>query len=659
MSDSNVRPFRLSEDYIADYVSKPVPWGPLGYITYKRTYSRLLSETIPSMTGTEEWHQTCRRVIEGMFTLQKKHCKMLGLPWDDARAQRTAKDAYDRLFNLKWTPPGRGLWMMGTEFASERTGACLFNCAMVSTLDIDTRGSRPFEWAMDALCLGVGVGFDVRGAGKLTIKSPSNIWSSAMDHIHIVPDTREGWAESTGVLINAFFQGKPLPHFDYSLIRAKGMPIRGFGGVSSGAGPLIELHDSLRALLLSRVDCKITSVDIVDLFNLIGRAVVSGNVRRSAQIALGSKDDMPYLTMKNNAEQLAHHRWCSNNSLVAELGMDYSWHAQQSQVNGEPGYVWLDNGRHYGRIKDGYGDHDLDVIGTNPCGEIFLENMELCNIVDVHLQNHTDIEDLKRTIKVAYLYSKSVTLANTHWPETNQVMLKNRRIGTGITGVAQAINKFGYRKLLQMLDVLYGYTKSLDKLYSSWLCVPQSRKITTVKPSGSVSLLSGATSGIHFPEAEYYIRRIRFSQDSEYVDQLQTLGYKVELDQYSPNTVCVEFPIHEPYFYKAKNEVTIWQQAQLAADMQNRWADNAVSITATFQDYEAKDLARVLETYEDRLKCISFLRYKETGYVQAPYEAITQETYEASASQTQPFSNLSTNTAGIGEKYCANDVCAI
>ena len=133
---SNIRRFFLSENFIDQYKNKEVPWGPLGYVTFKRTYSRRLSEFNPDEKGTEEWYQTCRRVIEGMFNIQKRHVILFGLEWNDAKAQRTAIEAYDRLFNLKWTPPGRGLWMMGTKFVEEKTGAGLFNCAFRSTKDI-------------------------------------------------------------------------------------------------------------------------------------------------------------------------------------------------------------------------------------------------------------------------------------------------------------------------------------------------------------------------------------------------------------------------------------------------------------------------------------------------------------------------------------------
>ena len=168
----NIRRFRLSDTFIEPYKEREVPWGPLGYVTFKRTYARRLSEFETGAEGTEEWWQTCRRVIEGMFNMQKQHVFLLGLEWVDSKAPATAKDAYDRLFNLKWTPPGRGLWMMGTKFVEERTAAGLFNCAFRSTKDLPYKGGYLFAWMMDALMVGIGVGFDTEGAGRVTIREP-------------------------------------------------------------------------------------------------------------------------------------------------------------------------------------------------------------------------------------------------------------------------------------------------------------------------------------------------------------------------------------------------------------------------------------------------------------------------------------------------------
>jgi len=651
---THIRRFKLSDTFIEQYKDREVPWGPLGYITFKRTYARRLSEFNEEATGTEEWFQTCRRVIEGMFDMQKQHVYKLGLEWNDAKSQKTAKDAYDRLFTLKWTPPGRGLWMMGTKFVNERTAAGLFNCAFRSTREINTRGGYLFSWMMDALMLGIGVGFDTLGAGTLIIQKPDLTGDT-----HIVPDSREGWVDSVKILLNGFFHGAKVPKFDYSAIRPYGAPIHGFGGTSSGSGPLEELHYSLMKLYYGRVGQEITSVDIVDTENLIGRCVVAGNVRRSAALALGNHEDRDYLQMKNDQEKLAHHRWGSNNSFHAIVGQDYTWHAEQSQKNGEPGYIWLDNARTRGRFADPPRDDDKNVMGFNPCVEQQLEDAELCCLVETFPAKHDTYEDYLATLKIAYLYGKTVTLANTHWAETNAKMLKNRRIGLSQSGVVQAFNKFGRRKLMEWCDNAYEHVKGLDAKYSDWLCIPKSVRMTSIKPSGTVSLLNGSTPGIHYPEDEFYLRRIRFAADSDMLPALEEAGYKIEPDHYSPNTMCVEFPVREEHFVKGKREITMWEQLEIAAQYQHYWADNSVSITVTFKPEEAADLKTALEMYETRLKAVSFLRYEETGYVQAPYEPISEEEYEEMSKGITPIHRFATDEGGAGTKFCDSDHCEL
>jgi ribonucleoside-triphosphate reductase len=654
IGDINIRRFRLSDQFISGYKDADVPWGPVGYVTFKRTYARRLSETEPGTKGTEEWYQTCRRVIEGMFDMQKKHASSLGLEWNDAKAQRTAKEAYDRLFNLKWTPPGRGLWMMGTKFIYEKTGAGLFNCAFRSTRDLSVKGGYLFAWMMDALMLGIGVGFDTLGAGTFTVKEPQ--WTN---DIHMIEDSREGWVNSIQMILDGFIFGKKVPKFDFSLIRPEGAPISGFGGTSSGAGPLIELHGSLAELYNQRIGEPIKSVDIVDTENLIGRCVVAGNVRRSAALALGQHDDKEYLSMKNDEEKLYHHRWGSNNSFEAKVGMDYEWHAAQSQKNGEPGYIWLENARYRGRMKDGIRLDDTKVMGFNPCVEQQLEDGELCCLVETFPAKHEDFEDYLKTLKIAYMYGKTVTLINTHWPETNAIMLKNRRIGLSQSGVVQAFNKFGRREVYQWCDNAYDEVKEMDQEYSDWLCIPRSVRMTSIKPSGTVSLLNGSTPGIHFPEDEYYIRRIRFSKSSDLVPALREAGYTIEEDSYSPNTYCVEFPVHEPFFVKGKRDVSMWEQLEIAAQYQNYWADNSVSVTVTFKPNEAGQIKDALEMYETRLKAVSFLRYEETGYEQAPYEPITEEQYHKMVEKVKPLQRIDSDQEGVGSKFCTNDTCTI
>jgi len=393
--------------------------------------------------------------------------------------------------------------------------------------------------------------------------------------------------------------------------------------------------------------------------NYIGKCVVAGNVRRSAEIALGDPTDLDFITCKQDEEALYSHRWASNNSVFAVKGLDYSFIANQIAVNGEPGILWLENARAYSRMGDDPDFKDKKAAGVNPCGEQTLESFELCCLVETFPSRHESYEEFQETLKYAYLYSKSVTLVNTHWQETNAVMLKNRRMGISQTGIIEAFVKHGRRRILEWCDKAYKYLRELDEQYSDWLCIPKSVKITTVKPSGTVSLLPGVPPGIHYPHSEYYIRRIRLSKNSDLIPNIKNAGYKIEDDSYSPNTVVAEFPIHEKYFDRSKNDVSIWEQAENAAAYQKYWSDNQVSITITFKQEEADQIKYILESYEDKLKSVSFLPIKEHGYKQAPYEEITQEAFEEMIEKIKPLNLDETKDREIGSKFCDADKCEV
>ncbi|MHA1670493.1 MAG: fused protease/ribonucleoside-triphosphate reductase [Promethearchaeota archaeon] len=642
--------FKLDEEFLKNYLDIQPNWGPLGYVTYKRTYARMIEDE----NRKEEFWETVRRVVEGCYSIQKEHCIKLSLPWSDKKAQKSAKIMFSKIWNFKFLPPGRGLWMMGTEFVLKNGSMSLNNCGFASTNDIDLKLSKSFEFVMDALMLGVGVGFDTKGAGKITIKKP------AEGHFEFqIPDSREGWVEALKLILEAYFLGKQVPEYNFTKIRLAGEPIRGFGGIASGPDPLKEMLIDIQKILENRINQEITSVDIVDIMNLIGKCVVAGNVRRSAEIALGDPTDFEFVTCKQDQDKLYSHRWASNNSVFAIKGLDYSFISKQIEVNGEPGIFWLENARAYSRMKDKPDHKDKKAAGVNPCGEQTLESFELCCLVETFPSRHESYEEFQDTLKYAYLYAKSVTLVNTHWKETNAVMLKNRRMGISQTGIIEAFIKHGRRTILEWCDKAYDFIKELDEDYSNWLCIPHSIKLTTVKPSGSVSLLPGVTPGIHYPHSEYYIRRIRLSKNSDLIEPIKKAGYVVEKDAYSPNTVVAEFPVHEKYFDRSKNDVSIWEQAQNAADYQKFWSDNQVSITITFQQDEANQINHILECFEDKLKSVSFLPIKEHGYKQAPYEEITKERFEELISKIQPLYLGQSRDRAIGERYCDSDKCEI
>jgi hypothetical protein len=143
------------------------------------------------------------------------------------------------------------------------------------------------------------------------------------------------------------------------------------------------------------------------------------------------------------------------------------------------------------------------------------------------------------------------------------------------------------------------------------------------------------------------------------LDVLGKAGYNIEDDAYSPNTSVVDFPVHEPYFTKGKKDIGLWEQLEIAAQYQYYWADNSVSITVTFKPEEAGQLKAALELYETRLKAVSFLKYEDTGYKQAPYEAITKEQYKKLSAAVEPITRFDDEVGGSGTKFCTNDTCTI
>lgn len=269
--------FKLSDEFVDSYRDKEVPWGyadgvgnSLAELVFLRTYSRKKED------GTKEtWVDTCRRVVEGMFTIQKRHCRKNYIEWKNDKAQRTAKDAFDRLFHMKWLPAGRGLWAMGTPLVMEKgNSAPLQSCAFISSNDSVTEA---MTFLFDASMLGVGVGFDTDGAGKFFVHEP--VVSTTP---FVIPDSREGWVESLRILLDAYLDPTrtSLPEFDYSEIRPEGSPIKQFGGVASGPAPLQRMHGSIGAIMANAVGRTLSMRDIADIGNIIGTCVVAGNVRR-------------------------------------------------------------------------------------------------------------------------------------------------------------------------------------------------------------------------------------------------------------------------------------------------------------------------------------------------------------------------------------------
>jgi ribonucleotide reductase alpha subunit len=667
--------FRLSDDFVSSYKNKKAPFGyrdaagnSVGEITFLRTYSRKKQD------GTKEtWTDVCERVINGMYSLQKDHCRKNRLPWNGVKAQSSAKEAFDRLFNLKWTPPGRGLWIMGTPLVNiHKNSAALQNCAFVSTSEMSKDNpAEPFTFLMEASMLGIGVGFDDKGSDKdFNIYKPLD-----KVFVDVIADDRESWARATGDLINSYLKpDQPTIEFDYSLIRPYGSPIATFGGTASGPEPLIKLHKKIKKMFEGRGGEKLTTVDIADMGNLIGVCVVSGNVRRSAELFIGRNTE-DFLNLKNPEvfpERNSYdpsdpgHGWMSNNSIETKVGADISNIIDSIALNGEPGVIWMDMSQQYGRLADPPNNKDWRVAGYNPCAEQSLESYECCTLVETYLNRHDSLDDYKRTLKFAYLYAKTVTLLPTHWEKTNAIMQRNRRIGASMSGIANFADINGMPVLRQWMNSGYETIKRYDNIYSEWFGIRESIKMTTVKPSGTVSILAGESPGVHWtPGGKFFNRAIRFANDDPMLPLFRMANYRVEPASESPDTTSVVFFPIKSAARRAEKDVTIFEKMAIAAHAQRYWSDNSVSVTISFDsEKEQKHIGTVLHMYDGQLKTVSFLPSGNFTYPQMPYTQITEEEYINDGEMKLfpiDFSGVYAGMAAdaIGENYCSTDSCEI
>ena len=427
-------------------------------------------------------------------------------------------------------------------------------------------------------------------------------------------------------------------------------------------------------MFAGRAGQKITRVDIADIGNMIGVCVVSGNVRRSAELLMGRLDDEDFLNLKNPTRfpernsydpKTPGWAWMSNNSVEVSVGQNLDGIVDGISRNGEPGVIWMDVSRKYGRLKDAPNNKDWRIMGYNPCAEQSLESYECCTLVETYLNRHESIEDFKRTLKFAYLYAKTVTLLPTHWEETNAIMQRNRRIGTSVSGVANFSDNKGLPVLRKWLDEGYMVIKDYDRGYSEWLGIRESIKMTTVKPSGTVSILAGESPGVHWSVGgKYFLRAIRFANSDPMLPLFKLANYRVEpASEDAKGTSVVFFPVKSDAL-RSEKEVSIYEKIDLAATAQYEWSDNSVSVTVSFNpENESSDVKRVLHMYDGKLKTVSFLPSGNHTYAQMPYTQITEEEYEEARMTLFPidFKGVYAGMASdaIGEAYCTTDACEV
>lgn len=625
------------------------PWGPLGYITFKRTYARRLKETDVN-SKTEEFQDSVERVINACRTQLK-----VGF------TQEEETELKDILLQLKGSVAGRFWWQLGTKTVNKLGLLSLQNCAFVTVDSL-----RAFTWTMDALMLGSGVGFNIQREYIYQlpkVRKAKIVRQDTKDADFIVPDSREGWIKLLEHTVNSHFvTGKD---FSYStvLVRGKGTLISGFGGVASGPEELCTGIAEINKIFNSRAGKKLRPIDALDIMNVIGSIVVAGNVRRSAEIALGDADDLQYLNSKRwDLGNIPNYRAMSNNSVVCNdisVLPEQFWEGYMG--NGEPfGLVNLNLARKIGRTGETQYP-DAEVAGVNPCAEQSLAAYETCCLAEVFLPNVTSQEELIKVCKYLYRINKHSLALPCHMEETQAIVHKNMRMGIGVTGYLQATEE-----QRGWLSATYEQLRDFDKTYSAKHGWPVSIKLTTVKPSGTLSLLAGVTPGVHPAYAKYCIRRIRIASNSSLANLCRKHGYYSEYQKNfdgseDRNTVVVSFPCMVPEGTVVANELTAVNQLEYVKRLQTDWSDNAVSCTVYYKKEELDEIKSWLKAnYNDGVKSVSFLLHSEHGFEQAPYQEITKEDFEEYSKLVTPIISGDVSEADMLDSFeCVGGVCPV
>ncbi len=633
------------------YSNIDTPWGEIGYITFKRTYARRLKEEDPN-SKTEEFWQVIERELEASD-------KQLNVGFTDEEKKRYA----ELRMNLKFSTAGRFMWQLGTKTVDKLGLPSLQNCAFV----VVNNPIRPFTWAFEMLMLGSGVGYNIQKHNVYQlpkVKSKIKIErKDTNDADFIVPDSREGWVKLLAKLLKAHFYGGEGFSYSTICIRSKGAIIKGFGGTASGPEDLCWGINEIHKILNSRSNKKLRPIDCLDIMNIIGSVVVAGNVRRSAQIAIGDFDDIEFLKSKRwDLGQIPNWRAMSNNSIVAPEDIDELPKEFWDTYNqGEPyGLINLELSKAVGRTNETQYP-DPDVEGFNPCAEQSLANFETCCLAEVFLPNIVSYDELLECLKFAYRMNKHSLSLHCSLKETEDIVNRNMRMGIGMTGILQATEE-----QRSWLKTAYEWLREYDVEYSKLKQFPTSIKLTTVKPSGSLSLLAGVTPGVHpNPAGPYYIRRVRISSHSSLVDVCRKHGYEIEYQKNydgteDRSTMVISFPCKLPETTPVAANYDWKTQLDMVRKMQAEWSDNSVSCTVYYKKEDIEDIKVYLkEHFRNEIKTVSFLLYHGHGFVQAPYETISKEKYDEMVKGTKQITSIEVKEDEFDIMDCATGACPI
>ena len=673
----------LTDEFISKYSDTDDKMTDFGKFVYLRTYSRWLEEE----GRREKWIETVRRAVE-------YNCSLI-----EGTTREEAEKLFDNIFNLRQFLSGRTMFTGGTE-VSKLFPTSNFNCAFTI---IDN--FKAFEDIFYLSMVGSGVGFrvleeDVEKLPKVRTnvtlidknyepvkKSKRQELTTTIQHSEdgleiVVGDSKEGWTMALEIFLSIHHSNRyrkiKYVMINYDNIREIGEPLKTFGGTASGHSSLKIMFNKISKILSSgdTETKKLRTIDAMDIANIIAQNVVSGGVRRSAQICLFGANDKDIMSAKSNLfvqdengnwniNKDIDHRQMSNNSILyldRPTKEQIRWQIEQQRYSGEPGFL----------NKVAMDKRRPNANGANPCGEIILDSNGFCNLTTVNVMSFVnedgtlDVEELLKAQRLSARAGYRMANIELELSDWDIIQRRDRLVGCSFTGWYDMVNATGMNKeeekelMRKMRSVIH---EELE-MYAKELGENAPLLATTIKPEGTLSCLPSVSSGIHYAHAPYYVRRVRISAHDPLVKVCEELGYPVFAENGQDWETCttkvVEFPLKSPNG-KTKYDVSAIEQLENYKNSMENYTDHNTSITVSCREHEWDGVIDWLHENWDSVIGISFLPLDDSFYQLLPYESITEEEYNTRVQNMKPFDQdllLKYETSMMEDDDITDDACA-
>jgi len=615
---------------------------------------------IESENRRETWQETVDRYCNFM----KDH---LVLNYGYSPNAKIFDEVREAILKHHIMPSMRALMTAGP--ALERDHIAAYNCSFIA---VDS--PRAFDEAMYILMNGTGVGFSVeqKYINQLPVIAESFFQTNTTI---VVDDSKLGWAKAFKELIALLYQGQ-IPNWDVSKVRPSGARLKVFGGRASGPDPLVDLFKFTIETFKLAAGRKLKSIEAHDLMCKVGEVVVVGGVRRSALISLSNLDDFEMAKAKSGQWWEGNgQRALANNSAVYNSKPNTAqflreWRNLYESKSGERGIYNMDSVRKH---IDKFGRRDSSLVGgTNPCGEILLRPNEFCNLTEVVIEASDTKETLLEKVRLATILGTwQSTLTNFKyirktWKDNCE---EERLLGVSLTGIyGNKITATNGKALEALLDEMRDLSVSVNDKEAKSLNINPSVSITCVKPSGTVSQLTGVSSGIHPWYSEYYVRSVRADNKDPLTQFLKDSGIPFEPDVMKPEATTVfYFPIKAPKNAVLTKDLSAIDHLEMWKTYRTHWTEHNPSVTINVEEDEWMRVGAWVFDNFDSIGGVSFLPAVEHSYKQAPYQEISKEEYESWVSK-MPDSirwdmlslyETTDGTTGSQELSCVAGACEI